>query len=216
MWAGVSKSGSPISRWTISRPARSRARVRASTSKADSVPSLAMRPATLITCLSQATHVGRVLTLRCRARPIIATLHRSAPASSSRRGRGASPTTDAVKVETPELLDCDAPGSERRRRQRRIAEDELEALRRGLYAVRYPGERSRAVAHVDGAETCEDRAAIRVDGAATGFTHNVHLLRLTKEGGTEQKSLKVSGRRAVPRHVDSLSESEAIAKDAVV
>src|SRR5438445_2022926 len=168
MCAGVSKSGSPISRWTISRPARSRARARASTSKADSVPSLAMRPATLITCLSQATHVGRVLTLRCRARPIIATLHRSAPCFLQ-------------ELRRPELLDRDAPGSERRRWQRRIAEDELEAPRRGLYAARYSGERSRAVAHVDGAETCEDRAAIRVDGAAAGFTHNVYLLRLTKE-----------------------------------
>src|SRR5437016_14122067 len=79
------------------------------------------------------------------------------------------------------LLDCDAPGSERRRWQRRIAEDELEALRRGLDAARYPGERSHAVAHVDGAEPCEDRAAIRVDGAAAGFTHNVYLLRLTEE-----------------------------------
>src|SRR5262245_19798907 len=46
MWAGVSKSGSPISRWMISRPARSRARARASTSKADSVPSLDIRVAT--------------------------------------------------------------------------------------------------------------------------------------------------------------------------
>src|SRR5712692_5397399 len=45
MWAGVSKSGSPISRWTISLPCRSRALARASTSKADSVPSRDMRSA---------------------------------------------------------------------------------------------------------------------------------------------------------------------------
>ena len=43
MWAGVSKSGSPISRWTISRPCRSSARARASTSNADSVPSRPIR-----------------------------------------------------------------------------------------------------------------------------------------------------------------------------
>src|SRR5262245_56962231 len=45
MCAGVSKSGSPISRWTISLPCRSRALARASTSKADSVPRRDMRPA---------------------------------------------------------------------------------------------------------------------------------------------------------------------------
>src|SRR5215472_7045075 len=45
MCFGVSKSGSPISRWTISRPCRSRALARASTSKADSVPSRDMRSA---------------------------------------------------------------------------------------------------------------------------------------------------------------------------
>src|SRR2546430_1382476 len=38
MWAGVSKSGSPISRWMIFRPCASRARARARTSNADSVP----------------------------------------------------------------------------------------------------------------------------------------------------------------------------------
>src|SRR2546430_10799311 len=76
MCAGVSKSGSPISRWTISRPARSSALALASTSNADSVPSLAMRAAMFIACLSQATHGGRVLALRCEARPIIATLPR--------------------------------------------------------------------------------------------------------------------------------------------
>src|SRR5258707_13928470 len=48
MCAGVSKSGSPISRWTISLPCRSRALARASTSKADSVPSRDMRPATFM------------------------------------------------------------------------------------------------------------------------------------------------------------------------
>src|SRR5262245_7620996 len=48
MCAGVSKSGSPISRWTISRPWRSRALARASTSNADSVPSRDMRCAKLM------------------------------------------------------------------------------------------------------------------------------------------------------------------------
>src|SRR5580765_2204408 len=51
MWAGVSKSGSPISRWTISLPCRSSAFARASTSNADSVPSRPMRSATFIACL---------------------------------------------------------------------------------------------------------------------------------------------------------------------
>src|SRR3989442_11791253 len=51
------------------------------------------------------------------------------------------------------LLDRDAPGSQRRHRQWRIAEDEPEALRRGRYAERHPRERRRAVAHVDAAET---------------------------------------------------------------
>src|SRR5437667_7638431 len=48
MWAGVSKSGSPISRWTMLLPCRSRARARASTSKAVSVPSRPIRSATWI------------------------------------------------------------------------------------------------------------------------------------------------------------------------
>src|SRR5215475_15382708 len=48
MCLGVSKSGSPISRWTISRPARSSCLARASTSKADSVPSRAIRGATFM------------------------------------------------------------------------------------------------------------------------------------------------------------------------
>src|SRR5574342_326048 len=48
MWAGVSKSGSPISRWTMSLPCRSRALARANTSKADSVPSRDMRPAKIM------------------------------------------------------------------------------------------------------------------------------------------------------------------------
>src|SRR5207244_11136231 len=48
MWAGVSKSGSPISRWTTLLPCRSRARARASTSKAVSVPSRPIRSATRI------------------------------------------------------------------------------------------------------------------------------------------------------------------------
>src|SRR3954449_4370724 len=37
-WAGVAKSGSPISRWTTSRPARSSSRARARTANAPSVP----------------------------------------------------------------------------------------------------------------------------------------------------------------------------------
>src|SRR2546427_5541827 len=49
MWAGVSKSGSPISRWTTVFPWRSSARARASTSNADSVPSRPIRSAVSIT-----------------------------------------------------------------------------------------------------------------------------------------------------------------------
>ena len=45
MCGGVSASGSPISRWTTSTPAASSALALASTSNADSVPSLAMRSA---------------------------------------------------------------------------------------------------------------------------------------------------------------------------
>src|SRR5882762_6778311 len=41
--AGVSKSGSPISRWTMSLPCASRARARASVSNAVSTPRPAMR-----------------------------------------------------------------------------------------------------------------------------------------------------------------------------
>src|SRR3954466_6760265 len=37
-WAGVAKSGSPISRWTTSRPARSSSRARARAANAPSVP----------------------------------------------------------------------------------------------------------------------------------------------------------------------------------
>jgi hypothetical protein len=47
-WAGVSKSGSPISRWMTSAPVASRARALASTSKADSVPSRPMRSASFM------------------------------------------------------------------------------------------------------------------------------------------------------------------------
>src|SRR2546422_11283835 len=100
-----------------------------------------MRPATLITCLSQATYVGRVLTLRCRARPIIATLHRSAPCFLQSVRQRHVVNNRRSRVATAELLNCDAPGSERRRWQRRIAKDELEALRRGLYAARRSEER---------------------------------------------------------------------------
>src|SRR5579859_6291522 len=45
MWSAVGKSGSPISRWMMLLPVASRALARASTSKADSVPSLDMRSA---------------------------------------------------------------------------------------------------------------------------------------------------------------------------
>src|SRR5215467_14124181 len=45
MCRAVGKSGSPISRWMTGVPAASRALARASTSKADSVPSLPMRSA---------------------------------------------------------------------------------------------------------------------------------------------------------------------------
>src|SRR4029450_13451992 len=45
MCTGVSKSGSPISRWTISLPWRSSAFARASTSNADSVPRRDIRSA---------------------------------------------------------------------------------------------------------------------------------------------------------------------------
>ena len=43
MWAGVSKSGSPISRWMTCLPLASSARARPRTSKAVSVPSRAIR-----------------------------------------------------------------------------------------------------------------------------------------------------------------------------
>ena len=46
---GVAASGSPISRWTTSTPAASSARALASTSNADSVPSLCMRSASSMT-----------------------------------------------------------------------------------------------------------------------------------------------------------------------
>src|SRR5260221_356850 len=45
MWGAVGKSGSPISRWMTLAPAASMALARASTSRADSVPSLLMRSA---------------------------------------------------------------------------------------------------------------------------------------------------------------------------
>src|SRR6478735_1438387 len=48
MCGAVGKSGSPISRWMIFPPASSMARARASTSNADSVPRLVMRPASRI------------------------------------------------------------------------------------------------------------------------------------------------------------------------
>src|SRR5690242_3136148 len=48
MLSGVAKSGSPISRWTMSRPWASSRRALASTSKAPSVPMWSMRSANLI------------------------------------------------------------------------------------------------------------------------------------------------------------------------
>src|SRR5512132_2273667 len=59
MWAGVAASGSPISRWTTSTPAASSARALASTSNADSVPSLPMRSASFMTVY------GSRMTIRC-------------------------------------------------------------------------------------------------------------------------------------------------------
>src|ERR671936_21444 len=47
MLSGVAKSGSPISRWTISRPSASRRLARAKTSKAPSVPRRDIRSANL-------------------------------------------------------------------------------------------------------------------------------------------------------------------------
>src|SRR5438034_6711732 len=79
------------------------------------------------------------------------------------------------------LLDRDAPGSQRRHRQWRIAEDKLEALRRGRYAERHPRERSGAVAHVDGTEPAEDGAAVRIKRAARGPAYHVDVLRLTQQ-----------------------------------
>src|SRR5512133_1148747 len=60
MWAGVAASGSPISRWTTSTPAASRARALASTSNADSVPSRAIRSASL-TAAATSRSVGASL-----------------------------------------------------------------------------------------------------------------------------------------------------------
>src|SRR5207237_4642328 len=48
MLSGVAKSGSPISRWTMSRPWASRRRALARTSKAPSVPMWSIRSANLI------------------------------------------------------------------------------------------------------------------------------------------------------------------------
>src|ERR1700722_2345968 len=52
MWSAVGKSGSPISRWITVFPAASRALARASTSKADSVPSRPIRSARRISVIS--------------------------------------------------------------------------------------------------------------------------------------------------------------------
>src|SRR5262245_48441279 len=56
MCAGVSKSGSPISRCTISLPCRSSALARAKTSNADSVPRAALREATFIESSFRSRH----------------------------------------------------------------------------------------------------------------------------------------------------------------
>jgi hypothetical protein len=48
MWSGVGKSGWPMPRLMIERPAASSALARASTSKADSVPSRAMPAAKVV------------------------------------------------------------------------------------------------------------------------------------------------------------------------
>src|SRR4051795_2632581 len=60
MCAGVSKSGSPISRWMTSRPARSIARALASTENAVSVPSRATPAASSPVCASVAP-IGAIL-----------------------------------------------------------------------------------------------------------------------------------------------------------
>src|SRR5437588_322305 len=53
-WRGVSKSGSPISRWMTSRPRASSARAFTSTSKADSVPIRSIRLAIfMLSCLQR-------------------------------------------------------------------------------------------------------------------------------------------------------------------
>src|SRR5438045_7039655 len=62
MWEGVSKSGSPISRWMTLRPSASSARARARTSKADSVPRRDRRAA-------RRTPAPTTGTLRRAARP---------------------------------------------------------------------------------------------------------------------------------------------------
>src|SRR5690349_24405087 len=59
MCGAVGKSGSPISRWIIFPPASSTARARASTSKADSVPSLAIRSASRIPVMALMINLRR-------------------------------------------------------------------------------------------------------------------------------------------------------------
>src|SRR5215212_141638 len=61
MWEGVSKSGSPISRWMISRPVASSALALARTENAVSVPSRSIRsasfiPAHLLSAQERGTH----------------------------------------------------------------------------------------------------------------------------------------------------------------
>src|SRR5438132_14370135 len=58
MLSGVAKSGSPISRWMISRPSASSRRARASTSKAPSVPRRDMRSANFTWLINAFQHAA--------------------------------------------------------------------------------------------------------------------------------------------------------------
>src|SRR5580700_11123039 len=60
MCSAVGKSGSPISRWMILPPAASMACARARTSKADSVPSLAMRSASRTAVMAPMISRGQI------------------------------------------------------------------------------------------------------------------------------------------------------------
>src|SRR6266571_430657 len=67
MCAGVAKSGSPISRWMTSRPSRSSAFARASTSKAVSVPSRSRLSARLRVTVALTGQIMTALGSRCMA-----------------------------------------------------------------------------------------------------------------------------------------------------